>query len=337
MNMKFLKWLLYIVLAVVTLILVIPLFMPATVEISAEQEVGVSPAQVFHNAASYTDRNEWDPWLETEPEAAYTIDSRPDYVGSEYSWSGEQINTGRMVVDSVVFGKYIASQIYFGDDPDPGLVEWTLEESGSGTLITWKFTAETAYPVERLMLNLMKGQMLESFEKGLSNFAEYLEENPPVLSTLGKIEEGVISPMYTLVIPGKATMEEMGQLMEVQYGKLAAETERQQLDFAGPPFAHDLSYDEVTGITEYLAGVPVATRGKSTEEVKAKTYREIRVIQAMHSGPYHELGISYAKFMAYLEENGIEVSGESFEFYLGDPTQEPNPTKWKTLIAFPLK
>jgi effector-binding domain-containing protein len=335
--MKFLKWLLIILGAVVALILVIPLFMPATVVVSAEQEVSVSPAQVFHNAAAYTDRNKWDPWLETEPGADFTIESKPGYVGSEYTWSGEEIKTGRMVVDSVVFGKYVASSIYFGDDPDPALVEWLLEESAEGTQITWKFSTGTAYPVERLMLNLFKGQMLASFEKGLGNLKAYLEENPPVLSTLGEVEESTLPAMFALVIPGSATMEEMGEQMGMLYGKLMEEMTLQQLEMAGAPFSHDLSWDPETGVTEYLAGLQVASMGRSTDEITAKKYKEIKVVQAIHSGPYPELGISYQKFMKYLGENQIEVTGESFEFYLTDPMQEPDVTKWQTIIAFPLK
>lgn len=120
--MKILKWLLYTVLCIVTLMLIIPLFLPATVVVTSEKEIGVSPAQVFHNAASYADRNKWDPWLETEPEADFTLASEPDYVGSTYTWNGKKIRTGKMVVDSVTFGKYIASSIYFGDAPEPALV-----------------------------------------------------------------------------------------------------------------------------------------------------------------------------------------------------------------------
>jgi len=51
-----------------------------------------------------------------------------------------------------------------------------------GTLVTWTFTADAGYPIERLMLNIMKGSLQTSFEKGFNNLKEYLEGNPPVLS-----------------------------------------------------------------------------------------------------------------------------------------------------------
>ena len=334
--MKILKWFFLIALILVALVLIIPLFLPSTIEISSEKEILVSPAQVFHNAASYTDRNKWDPWLETEPDAAFSIESRPDYTGSEYTWNGKKIKAGRMVVDSVVFGKYIASLIYFGDDTRPSLVEWMIDQTEEGAMITWRFTADGAYPVERLMLNLFKGQMRSSFEKGLANLKLYLEENPPVLSSLGDIEEGTIDRMFTLISPGKGTLEDMAEQMPELYGRLMRELEVQGLEIAGAYFTHYISSDEETGVMEYFAGLQVSDRGKDAEEITAKRYREMDVIQAMHYGPYLELGTSYQKMMEYIGSNQIGVSGESFEFYFSDPGLELNVTKWQTLIAFPL-
>jgi effector-binding domain-containing protein len=336
-SMKFLKVLLYIVAAIVALVLIIPLFMPATVQVSAEEQVALTPAQVFHNSASYTDRNLWDPWLETEPEADFTLTSSPDYVGSEYTWSGKKIGSGRMVVDSVIFGKYIASDIYFSNSPEPSLVEWELEASEEGTSITWNFTAETGYPIERLMVGLMKGSMRKSFEKGLDNLKSYLEENPPSLSSLSEISQGSVGPMHTLVMKTSGTMEQFPEQMGEMFPRLAQELEKQGLQMAGMPFTHYLSYDEDSGITEYLCGMPVATKGRDADGVMAKSYKALPVIQAVHTGPYEEFEQSYVQMMEYLEDNELGYTMEAFEFYMTDPMAEPNVTKWQTLIAMPIK
>jgi effector-binding domain-containing protein len=335
--MKILKWLLYIVLFIVALVLIIPLLLPATVEVSSQKEIMVSPAQVFHNAASYTDRNVWDPWLETEPEAEYTLESQPDYVGSTYTWNGKKIRTGRMVVDSVSFGKYIASSIYFGDDPEPARVEWNLEKSEEGTNITWKFKADGKYPMGRLMLNMMKGSMKKSFEKGLDNLKAYLEENPPVLSSLAEITTGKIGPINALMLGTRGTMEEVGMQMEQMLTDIMSEIDNQGLQIAGAPFSHYLSYDQETGIAELRVGIPTTVKGESSGDIESRSYPEMEALMAVHSGPYDELSVSYGKLMEYIEANQVEVAWESFEFYHTDPESEPNVTKWKTLIAFPMK
>ena len=125
--------------------------------------------------------------------------------------------------------------------------------------------------------------------------------------------------------------------MGEMYGSIMAKINTQGLQMAGPPFSHYLSYDEETGITECLVGFPTTTRGKNSEEIEARSYPEIEVIQAMHTGPYEEIPVSYGKLMEHVEANQIDVKYESFEFYYTDPESEPNITKWQTLIAFPLK
>jgi hypothetical protein len=285
----------------------------------------------------YTDRNEWDPWLATEPEADYTLESKSGYVGSKYTWNGKKIKTGAMVVDSVVFGKYIASFITFGDDPEPSLVEWNLEKTGTGTLIKWSFTAEGAWPVERLMLNLMKGGMAKSFTDGLDNYGKYLAANPPVLSSLGEIEYGTVGPMVAMVKGATARMDELATLMGELYGNIWAVIQEQGLEVVGPPFTHYLSFDHETGVSEILAGIPVSGKAKEAGEVMVKKYKEIDVIQAVHTGPYYDLPVSYQKLMDYIAENQIETKWESIDIYINDPMSQPDITRLKTLIAFPLK
>ena len=335
--MKILKWLLYIVLVLAALVLIVPLFLPSTVQVSAEQDVEVSPEQAFHNLASYTDRNAWDPWLEAEPEAEFAIRSEPGYAGSEFTWDGKKIKSGRIVVDSVVFGKTIASLIYFGKVTSPDRVEWDLEKTETGTHLRWIFTAKAAYPVERLMYSLFKGGLQKDLQKGLDNLKTYLEENPPSLSSLGKIEQGKVGPMYALVTGASGTMDQFGEQMSELFPKLAAEVGKQGLEISGPPFCDYLSYDEKTGIARYLCGIPVATPGKNAGDVRVRSYREIPVIQAVHTGPYEDLADSYNALMEYIDSNGIEVTMEAFEFYLTDPATEPMVTQWQTLIAMPLK
>jgi effector-binding domain-containing protein len=335
--MKILKWLLFILLILAAFVLIVPLFLPSTVRVSAGTEIALSPEQVFHNVASYTDRTAWDPWLQTDPEAEVDIVSKPGYIGSEYTWNGRKIKTGRMVVDSVVYGRYIASGIYFGKDPNPARVEWNLENTGAGTGVTWQFTAGTSWPLERLMMNLFKGPMKQDLEKGLSGLKKYLEEHPPQLSSLGEIQTGTIGPMYAMVIGASGTMDQFGEQMSRLFPKLAAEVERQGLQMSGVPFSHYLSYNRETGVSRYLCGIPVASPGKNSGEFRARAYPEIKVLKAIHTGPYEGFIDSYGTLMDYIAENEIPVTMEAFEFYLTDPLQDPVQTRWKTLLAMPLK
>ncbi len=56
-----------------------------------------------------------------------------------------------------------------------------------------------------------------------------------------------------------------------------------------------------------------------------------------HTGPYEEFTTSYGKLSEYVITNGLELTGEAFEFYVTGMMQESDNSKWETLIAFPLK
>jgi len=334
--MKFLKWLLYIVLAIAALILIIPLFLPAEVNVGTTIEVTASPEEVFQVAATFTDRGLWDPWLESDSTSSWETVPSDQYVGSTYSWKGDRIGTGRMRIDSVAYGRHIWASIWFGPDPNPSQVEWVLEPVGTGTLINWKFHTSAGYPIGRIMMNLMKGSLQESFERGMRNFNDYITANPPVLSLLSPITEGTMPAMYAMVAMGEGTMEEMEDQMMVLYNKVLASIQNQGLQISGPPFSQYLEYDAGTNTTTFLAGFQVSSPGVAEGDVLARSYPAVKVMQAVHSGPYNQLYLSYDAFSMYFRENGITPKGQAFEFYYNNPMEVKDVTKLKTLIAFPI-
>ena len=156
-------------------------------------------------------------------------------------------------------------------------------------------------------------------------------------SRLGPISIEKQDALVAMTAKGAGTMETIGQEMGRLYGLIMAEIGKQKLQMSGPPFVHYLDYDEATGHSNYVAGIPVVQAGEDTEVVHSVSYAEMKVVRALHTGPYEEFVNSYAEMEEFIKENSLEVTGEGFEFYLTDPGTEPDPKNWKTLIAFPLK
>jgi effector-binding domain-containing protein len=113
--------------------------------------------------------------------------------------------------------------------------------------------------------------------------------------------------------------------------------EKQNLEVVGPAFVHYLDYDEESGHSNFRAGFIVDKPGVDAGEISSVEYPEMKVVQAMHTGPYEEFTSSYGKMDAYISANGLEVSGQAFEFYVTGMMTEQDNKKWETLIAFPLK
>ena len=269
--------------------------------------------------------------------AEVTIQAAPGYVGSTYQWDGEMLGTGRMEVQSVVENEYIKSSLWFGDVETPAVIEWTFEPVDAGTRVTWSYAEETAYPFERLRMLIGKAFLKKSFETGLSNLKTYLEENPPPMSYLGEIIVETRPGFHAITAKGSGTMENIGQEMERLFGMIMGEIQKQQLQMTGSPFVHYLDFDETTGHSNFVAGIQVAAAGKKAGEVLPAAFGEMKVVQAMHTGPYEEFMSSYMELDEYVKAHGLETTGEAFEFYMTDPMSVQDPYKWQTIIAYPLK
>jgi len=335
--MKTLKIILIIVGVLVAVMLIVPLFTPATAEVSSEIEIALESSKIFPSVASFEEREVWDPWVASDSTTVVTIESQPGFVGSTYSWEGENLGAGRMEVISVTENEYIKSSLQFEDMDTPSVVEWTFAPSDGGTLVVWSFSQETTYPIGRLGMILGKVFLKRSFETGLTRLKEYLESKPQSMSSLGPITIETLPPFEAMVANGAGTMETIGEQLGNLYGMIMMEVGKQNLQVAGAPFIQYLDYDEVTGHSNYVAGIAVVKTGAASGDVYAVAYEEAEVVQAIHTGPYEEFTISYDKLDQYIITNGLELTGEAFEFYLSDPGSEPDPAKWITQIAFPLK
>lgn len=335
--MKALRIILIILGVLVAAILIVPLFSPATAEVSAEIEIALEPSQIFPTVASFENRWEWDPWVTQDSTADVKLEPQKGYVGSTYSWLGEKVGTGRMEVISVKENQYIESSLWFGEVETPSLVEWKFEEVDGGTHVIWSFAQDTKWPIERLGMMFGKIFLKSSFELGLANLKEYMESLPQPSSSLSPVEVARQNSMFALVADGAGTMETIGAQLGDLYGLIYAEVEKQGLQAGGPAFVHYLDYDESTGFSNYRAGFIVDKAGNDAGKVVAMEYPEMQVVQAMHTGPYEEFTSSYDAMDRYIEANDLDISGEAFEFYVTGAMTESDNSLWETLIAFPLK
>ena len=82
-------------------------------------------------------------------------------------------------------------------------------------------------------------------------------------------------------------------------------------------------------------GFPVAGKLAGTQEVTARIIPGGSAGVCLYTGPYQELASVYQQVNAYLEGQGCELTGVSYEFYLNDPAVTP-PAELQTQIVFPL-
>lgn len=74
---------------------------------------------------------------------------------------------------------------------------------------------------------------------------------------------------------------------------------------------------------------------KALSKIKFQGYKEGKVAQIMHIGPFSEEGPTVQKLHDYITENNGLLKGKHHEIYLSD-IRKAAPEKWKTIIRQPV-
>ena len=56
-----------------------------------------------------------------------------------------------------------------------------------------------------------------------------------------------------------------------------------------------------------------------------------------HLGPYDGLPQTWMALTAWMESQGLEAADSPWEVYVNDPAVEPDQSRWRTDIFFPVR
>jgi AraC family transcriptional regulator len=103
---------------------------------------------------------------------------------------------------------------------------------------------------------------------------------------------------------------------------------------AGMPFTRYLKTggDEV----EIEAGIPVAKSTKPSGRIELIQLHGGPAAVALHTGPYEDLPAVHTALKNWVRDRGKSAVEASWEEYLTDPGDEPDPKKWETRVCQPI-
>jgi effector-binding domain-containing protein len=151
-----------------------------------------------------------------------------------------------------------------------------------------------------------------------------------------KIEVKDMEAQKALVIKADIPTPEVGPKMGEIYEYLFNYMVQNQISPVGPPFAVYLSFDP-QGNTVFEAGLPIEEESSGSDDVEYREYPATKVVSLLYTGPYEKMEPAYTKMMQYISENNLKSKGMSWEIYLTDPNEEPDPEKYQTIINFPIE
>ena len=117
------------------------------------------------------------------------------------------------------------------------------------------------------------------------------------------------------------------------YQLVGAALARQRVAATGPRFAR---YHSFADTIDLEAGMVVSAPIVPDGPVQPGSLPGGPAARTVHVGSYETLEASYAALAAWQERAGRTQNGGPWEVYLTDPSTEPDPTRWRTEILWPL-
>lgn len=147
------------------------------------------------------------------------------------------------------------------------------------------------------------------------------------------IEVRELAEQHTAVVRHRIAMSEVASIPEWLAQTYEA-IERAGTEPSGMPFVRTLAMD-ANGM-DVEVGWPVVEPFDEDGDVHASTLPGGPAAVATYIGPYDEIGPAYEAVQRWCQGHGRVPSGAPWESYFSDPNEEPDSSKWRTDIHFPL-
>jgi uncharacterized protein YndB with AHSA1/START domain len=134
---------LYALVALVGLLLVAGLLLPASAHVERSITTTASPQTVYGIVNGFARFNEWSPWADLDPKTRYSYSGPPTGVGAKMAWTSDkaEVGSGSQEIIAVEPGRRVTSRLDFGMD-NPTTSTILLEPQGTGTRVTWSLDSD---------------------------------------------------------------------------------------------------------------------------------------------------------------------------------------------------
>ena len=144
-----------------------------------------------------------------------------------------------------------------------------------------------------------------------------------------------LKPQPTAAIRVTVEPARMREAFDEVFPATLAYLERVGASPAGPPFARFFDYTEDEA--DFEAGFPVSEPVPGEGRIAASELPGGLAAVTTHVGPYEGLQDTHAAIGEWVLANGHDPSGPVWEVYATNPREEPDPSKRRTEVVWPLR
>ena len=338
--MRFLKFLLGLVVVLVIVFFLGAYLLPDRVKVERSVQIDRPAASVFAVVNNLSRFNEWSPWYGLDPNAEYRFEGPASGPGATLHWAGnDDVGAGTLRIVASEAPTRVATQVAFEGFPEPADGVFIIEPiSPITSRVTWAFETALSGPMARWFGLLMPKYIGADYEKGLAQLKAVVESLPAEdFSDLSVTEEDVAA-MDIISIAGSAPMNDMVAISATLgelYGQLIAFAGERDIEITGQPSTLTDQPDGTVWTFEAALPVRATTPIEGSETVQFKQTTAGRALLVEHVGPYDRLAETLAKLEAYASAHGYVRAGPIQEIYVSDPAETP-ADELVTRIVYPI-
>lgn len=176
--MKALKYVGFGLLAIISLVLIVALFVPKTFVYEKSIAINAPIDSVWANTNSLAAMDKWSPWNDHDPKMKKEISGEDGTVGAKQSWDGKIVGVGSQTITNVKKPILFETNLDFykpHESHGKGYVK--LVTDGAGTTATWGMSGSMPYPINILTLFMnMEKNMGKDWDLGLSRLKKLSEK-----------------------------------------------------------------------------------------------------------------------------------------------------------------
>ena len=178
--LKLLKWLFYLVVTIVIIILAGSFVLPGEAVVTRSTEIAAPPEKVFAIVGDLHRFQEFSPWAELDPNTKYSYEGPATGVGQKMAWVSDNANvgSGSQTITEYDPPKHLAAELDFGP-MGKSLATWDLEPSGTGTKAIWGFKSKLDGIAARWFGLMFDSWIGTDYEKGLAKLKAAAEKPEP--------------------------------------------------------------------------------------------------------------------------------------------------------------
>lgn len=310
-------------------------------DVSNSRLIKADPIVVFNDLNDFRNWQEWGPWYEQDSTIQAHYEDQTIGEGGAYSWTSDIDGGGRMRTILVDKSKRIDQELIFetpfGDMKSE--VYWLLDKTDSGTALTWGIKGELPF-FSRFMTAGMEDQLGPMEVRGLELFDQNLQRKLKIFSidSVGVVD---YSGGFYLYLSTSSKIQFMNSKVKDLGSDIGEFIAKNNIRSTGSIFVIYHKFDKENGTALYSVCYPIAEKIISQDSEILTGYMERGTYhKTILKGDYSNADLAWEKAefdVDNLSNYSINDEGETFEIFINNPDNTPNPANLISEIYIPVK